>query len=131
VSLRRPRRLVMASYITGAASLFESGLDVGGVYKVHGSSGNLYFVEMPAHTHLKLTPYCIALTLTYCTLSRSRRRIRNSCKKNQKSCRYVLQVRKITHWKTKRREKRKGWSKRWSASCQRIVCGGSGLQTMI
>ena len=70
----------MASYMTGATSLFEPELDVGGVYKVHGSSGNRYLIEMPAHTHRKLTRHSIALTLTYCTLSRSRRSIRNGCK---------------------------------------------------
>ena len=121
----------MTSCITGAASLVKPEPNVVGVYKVHGPLDNRYLVEMPAHTHLKLTHLTIALTLTYCTLSRSRRSIRNSCKKSQKSSQYVLQVRKITHWKTERREKRKGWSKRWSASCERIVCGGSGLQAMI
>ena len=80
----------MASYITGAASSFEPELDVVGVYKVHGPSGNRYLAEMPATTHLKPTPTITALTLTYLSLRSSRRSIRNGCKKSQKGCQYVL-----------------------------------------
>ena len=67
----------MTSYITGAASLVEPGLDVVGVYKIHGPSGNRYLVKMPAHSHLKLTPRIIALTLTYHSLRSSWRSICN------------------------------------------------------
>jgi hypothetical protein len=79
------------SYITGAASLVEPGLDVVFDYKICRSSGNCYLAEMPARTHRNPTLKNQASTLTYRT-SRSRRRsICNSCKKVRKCCQYVLQ----------------------------------------
>ena len=51
--LRRPRRLVMALYITGAASFVDPVLGVLFVYKSCCPSGNSYLAEMPAH--LKFT----------------------------------------------------------------------------
>jgi hypothetical protein len=89
VLLRRPRRLVMTLYITGAESFVEPGLDVMGVYNIHGPSGNRYLAGMPAHTHLKLTTP-IQATLTHRSLRSSRRSIRNGCKKSQKGCQHVL-----------------------------------------
>jgi hypothetical protein len=119
----------MTSYITGAASLFESELDVVGVYKIHRASGNRYLTEMPVHTHRKPTQWShAALTLTYRSLGSSRRSICNGCKKVRKLV--SMYFGKVTHWKIEQIEQRKGYSKRWSASCWRIVCGGSGIQTI-
>ena len=96
----------MASYITGATSSVEPELDVVGVYKVHGPSGNRYLAEMPATTHLKPTPTITALTLTYLSLRSSRRSIRNGCKKSQKGCQYVLRKSNPPENKDKRAKKR-------------------------
>ena len=79
----------MTLYITGAESFVEPGLDVVGVYNIHGPSGNRYLAGMPAHTHLKLT-IPIQATLTHRSLRSSRRSIRNGCKKSQKGCQHVL-----------------------------------------
>ena len=79
----------MTLYITGAESFVEPGLDVMGVYNIHGPSGNRYLAGMPAHTHLKLT-IPIQATLTHRSLRSSRRSIRNGCKKSQKGCQHVL-----------------------------------------
>jgi hypothetical protein len=71
------------SYITGAASLVEPGLDVLFVYNIRYPSGNRYLAgdASPHHTHLKPTIYTTALALTYRSLRRSRRSIRNSCQR--------------------------------------------------
>ena len=84
----------MASCITEAASSVKPELDVVGVYKIHGLSGNRYLAETPAHTHRKPTPTTTALTLTYCSLS-SRRSIRNGCKKIRKIV--SMYFGKVTH----------------------------------
>ena len=118
----------MTSCITVTASLVEPGLDVLFNYKIRRSSGNRYSAEMPARTHLIPALGHVALTLTYCSLRSSRRSIRNGCKKVRK--RVSMYFEKVTHWKIGRREQRKGYSKRWSASCGRIVCGSNGLQTV-
>jgi hypothetical protein len=69
----------MTSYITGAASLVEPGLDVVFDYKIRGPSGNRTLAEVPAHTHLKPTFHriALALTLTYRSLRSNRHSIRN------------------------------------------------------
>ena len=71
----------MTSYITGAASLVDPGLDVLFVYKMRCPSRNRYLAEMPSHTHLKPTIRHAALTLTYRSLRSSRRSIHNGCQK--------------------------------------------------
>ena len=119
----------MTSYITGAASLVGPGLDVLFDYKVRCPSGNRKLAEMPTHIHLKLTILAPALTLSYHSSRSSRRSIRNGCKRNVRKA-VSMYFGKVTHPKTERREQGKGISTRWSASCGRVVCGGSGSQTM-
>ena len=97
----------MTLYITGAESFVEPGLDVVGVYNIHGPSGNRYLAGMPAHTHLKLTTIHLAhLTLTHHSLRSSRRSIRNGCKKSQKGCQHVLRQNNPPENRAKRAKKR-------------------------
>ena len=95
----------MTLYITGAESFVEPGLDVVGVYNIHGPSGNRYLAGMPAHTHLKLT-IPIQATLTHRSLRSSRRSIRNGCKRSQKGCQYILRKTNPLENKAKKAKKR-------------------------
>ena len=122
----------MTSYITGAAPLVgpASGLDVLFDYKVRCPSGNRKLAKMSAHIHLKpTTPALPILTLSYRSLRSSRRSIRNGCKRKVRKV-VSMYFGKFTHRKTERSEQGKGISTRWSASCGRVVCGGSGSQTV-
>jgi hypothetical protein len=67
----------MTLYITGAASFVDPGLDVLFVYKIRCPSGNSDLTEVPAHIHLNPTFKHQAITLTYRSLRRSRRSMRN------------------------------------------------------
>jgi hypothetical protein len=107
----------MTLYITEAESFVEPGLDVVGVYKIHGPSGNRSLAGMPAHIHLKLTsPHQALLTLTHRSLRSSRRSIRNGCKKSQKGCQHVLWQNNPPKNRAKRAKKRAVERILWRAS---------------
>ena len=92
----------MTSYITGAESFVEPGLDVVGVYIIHGLSSNRYLAKMPARIHLKpATTHQALLTLT---LRSNRHSIRNSCKNVREG--YVLQQSNPPENRAKRAKKR-------------------------
>lgn len=78
-----------------------------------------------ADTHRILTFAHATLTLAYSSLRNDWHSVRNSCKINK--IRKVVNVcfGNITHWRTERRERRKGQSKWWNASCRTNdrVCG--------
>ena len=118
----------MTSYITGAASLVEPVPDELFDYKIRCSSDSLYFADA--------SPY---LPRTYTQPNHNNAYLSLLEEQQAQHMQWLKTVRKVvsmyfekqTHWKSDRRKQRKGQSsKRWSASCRRIVCGGSGLQTM-
>ena len=95
----------MTLYTTGAASLVEPEVDVVGVYKIHGPSGNRQLAEMRAHIHLKPT-FKHRATLTDRSLRSSRSSIRNGWEKGQKGCQYILRERNPLENRAKRAKKR-------------------------
>jgi hypothetical protein len=115
------------SYITGAESFVEPEVDVVGVYKIHGSSGNRYLAEMPGHSgHSPQTYKPPSGIDAYLSLSLFEEQQAQHAQQLQKKVRkivsmYFNKLNKVTHRKTKQREQRKG---RWSASCRKIVYGG-------
>ena len=95
----------MTLYTTGAASLVEPEVDVVGVYKIHGPSGNRRLAETRAHIHLKPT-FKHRATLTDRSLRSSRSSIRNGWEKGQKGCQYILWESNPLENRAKRAKKR-------------------------
>ena len=103
ISIKLARILAIIS-----AALFDSEPDVlGGGYRIHGSSGNHKFAEMPTHSHRIPTKLNAMLTLIYRSLERNGRRKRDGWEKNsQNDRRHILRQYDSLENRAKRTKKR-------------------------
>ena len=94
------------SYITGAASLVEPGLDVLFVYNIRCPSGNRYLAgdASPHSPQTYIQAYCIDAYLSLLEEQQAQHTQRLPKKVRRVVSMYFGNV---THWKTGRREQRK------------------------
>ena len=95
------------SYITGAASLVEPGLDVLFVYNIRCPSGNRYLAgdASPHSPQTYIQAYCIDAYLSLLEEQQAQHTQRLP-KKSQKGCQYVLRKRDPLENRAKRAKKK-------------------------
>jgi hypothetical protein len=100
--------VVVVTYaVAGGVPEFEPDV-LGGGYRIHGSSGNHKFAEMPTHNHRIPTKITALLTLIYRSLERNGRRKRDCWEKknSQNDRRHILRQYDSLENRAKRTKKR-------------------------